>query len=85
MIFNKKRIIKQLTEENIELKNQIEDLIKKNDALKFEQNILKVGNEVNERFIKKYEKAIKDYEKAIQELERQKDFYYKELVGLNDK
>lgn len=83
MIFNKKRIIKQLSEENFELKDQIKDLIKENNELKFEQNSLKVGNEVQERFIQNYEKSLKDCIKAIEELKKQNEIYYKQLVGIN--
>ena len=83
MIFNKKRIIKQLSEENIELKDQIKDLIKENNELKFEQNLLKVHNNVNERFISNYEKSLKDCMKAIEELKKQNEIYYKQLVGIN--
>lgn len=83
MIFNKKRIIKQLSKENIELKDQIKALIKENNDLKFEQNSLKVGNDVNERFINNYEKSLKDCLKAIEELKKQNEIYYKQLVGIN--
>lgn len=83
MIFNKRRIIKQLSEENIELKDQIKNLIKENNELRFEQNSLKVGNEVQERFIKNYEKSLKDCIKAIEELKKQNEIYYKQLVGIN--
>ena len=83
MIFNKRRIIKQLSEENIELKDQIKDLIKENNELRFKQNSLEVGNEVQERFIKNYEKSLKDCLKAIEELKKQNEAYYKQLVGIN--
>lgn len=83
MIFNKRRIIKQLSEENIELKDQIKDLIKENNELKFKQNSLEIGNEVQERFIKNYEKSLKDCIKAIEELKKQNEAYYKQLVGIN--
>ena len=83
MIFNKRRIIKQLSEENIELKDQIKDLIKENNELRFKQNSLEIGNEVQERFIKNYEKSLKDCIKAIEELKKQNEAYYKQLVGIN--
>lgn len=83
MIFNKKRMIKQLSEENIELKDQIKDLIKENNELRFEQNSLKVHKDVNERFINNYEKSLKDCMKAIEELKKQNEIYYKQLVGIN--
>lgn len=83
MIFNKRRIIKQLFEENIELKDQIKDLIKENNELRFKQNSLEIGNEVQERFIKNYEKSLKDCIKAIEELKKQNEAYYKQLVGIN--
>ena len=84
MIFNKRRIIKQLSEENIELKDQIKDLIKENNELRFKQNSLEIGNEVQERFIKNYEKSLKDCIKAIEELKKQNEAYYKQIVGINE-
>ena len=83
MMFNKRRIIKQLSKENIELKDQIKDLIKENNELRFKQNSLEIGNEVQERFIKNYEKSLKDCLKAIEELKKQNEIYYKQLVGIN--